>query len=258
MGSTVEASLWFFLLCILMLALHEIYGPLLRKKVLKALILPGLASLLVFKILCCAIMGAKVIDTKLLDDDKEILHYAEPRTGWFGHFVIAVVPFFCLILLFCIVVALMGWPLEGLRPLPRFSLLWHAPGSFCSGFLEFLRVFVVCTVECGTENPLVWLLLALGVNVLLALAPTLRDFKYIAIAAGILLAVGLLFWALGLGLTERTEANAFIFRYVHAVYYNITFLLGLALLWLGGSLFTVGAYRAYSRAGEHREGKKKK
>jgi hypothetical protein len=253
-GPIYSAAIWFFILCLLMYALHEIYGPILRKKILKILILPGLVSMLVFKILACYLVNAKVQDTKLIDDDKEILTHTEPKTGWFGNFVIAVVPFFCMLLLFCLVNELLGAPAQVSRPLPGFDVLWANPGTFFSQFFNFMGWFFSGMIEHGIERPVFWLMLGLGVNLLLSLAPTLKDFKYIALAGAILFGIVLLFNMLGLGFTERTKANVFLLGNLVG---NVRFLLGLGFLWLGASVVLIGAYRIYLNSTEG-DGKKKK
>lgn len=256
MAPVLSAAAWFFVLVGLMFVLHEVYGPLLRKKVLKVLLLPGLVALLLFKVLCCYAVGARVKDTKLLDDDRDIVLYEEPRIGWPGHLVIAVVPFFCMLLLFCLVNYFLGYPAAVPEPLPDFAQLWQAPGAFFSGFLGFLGWFVTGLFPHGASHPPFWLLLGLGVNWLLALAPTLRDFKYIVLCAAALAGLGLLATSvLGLGLTHRTEANLFLLRDLNM---NVKFLLGLAFLWLAASVVTVGAWRLYQNTAGGRDGGKGK
>jgi hypothetical protein len=234
-----------------MFVLHEIYGPLLKKKILKILIIPGLAAFLVFKILACYLVGAKVQDTKLLDDDREILTYGEPKIGMAGHFVISVVPFFCMLLLFCILNILLDMPVR-LHPdsLPEIALLWNKTGAFFSQFMDFILWFFSGLFKHGFKIPAFWIILSLGVNLILALAPTLKEFKYIALAAGILLGIGILLEVLGMGLTQRTDANLAILKYLGHLKMNVSFLLGLAFIWLAASVITVGAYRLYTKAGE--------
>jgi hypothetical protein len=256
MGPVLSAALWFFVLLLLMFVLHEVYGPLLKKKILKILLLPGLVSLLLFKIVCCYAVGAKVCDTKLLDNDREIIRYEEPRAGWLGHLVISVVPFFAMALLFCLVQRLLDYPAVVPRSLPEFSLLWKSPGAFFGGFFDFLSWFITGLIPHGARQPAFWVVLGMGCNWILALAPTLRDFKYISLATAALTGLGLLAVSvLGLGLTHRTNANSFL---LHDLNMNVKLLLGLATIWLGVSVATVGAWRLYQNSSGGEEKKKKK
>ncbi len=250
MDSILSSGVWFLLFCGLTFVLHEVYGPLLKRQAFKVFTLPGLATILAFKLLCCYMTGTKVEETRLLADDKEIIKHGEPRIGWPGRLVIAVVPFFCMLLLFCVINAALGKPVVIPEPLPEFKTLFKQPGAFFGTFLDFILWFFSGLVERGRHGWGLWIMIALGLNLILAVAPTLRDFKYIIIAAAAVFLVAAGAKALGIGVTGRTEANSFIYAYVDGLGTNVKFLLGLGLIWLAASAITVGSWRLYLTAAE--------
>ncbi len=255
MAALLSAGIWFLVFCGLTFVLHQVYGPILRKKAVKLLFLPGLAALLMFKMLSCYMVGAKIQDTRLLDDDKEIIKYGDPKIGWPGRMVIAVVPFVCLLLLFCILNAAFGEPAVVPDPLPQFSLLIERPLAFFETLLDFILWFFTGILPRRGGGAGLWIMIAVGLNVIIALAPTVHDFKYVALAAGLALLAALCFRALGLGVTGRTDANSFIYTYVEKLNINVKFLLGLGLIWLAASATTVGAFRLYASAAERNKKK---
>ncbi|MHC4601069.1 MAG: hypothetical protein ACYS47_18910, partial [Planctomycetota bacterium] len=88
----LSAVLWFGVLILFMHLLRDIYGPLLRRRLIKFAVAPGIIVYLFFKILTCYVAGARIREIKPFDDRSELLQYDRPGLGAFGEFLISVLP----------------------------------------------------------------------------------------------------------------------------------------------------------------------
>jgi hypothetical protein len=239
---SVAAILWFVVLILLMHALRDIYGPLLKRRLVKLAVAPGIVVFLFFKILTCYVAGARIREIKPFDDKVELLQYDKPSLGAFGEFLIGVLPMACLLLTFALVFTFVpaGGTVATGR-LPDLSLLWQSPGLFFSGGWHFLKTFFTSAFYAIAQISF-WLLVYAAVNTLLAGAPSFRDLKYLAIACGIAILALLAFEALHVRVGSL-EVRSFLYR----LKMSFNFLLGAGIGWVLLSIFTVGAWRLFAQ-----------
>ena len=233
--------LWFGVLILLMHLLRDIYGPFLKRRIVKLAVAPGIIVYLFFKILACYVAGARIREIKPFDDRSELIQYERPGLGALGEFLIGSLPLACLLLSFALVFTLFPVRRMDLPDLPFFPMIWRAPltfveygWTFCDGFLH------VCWKALGQFT--FWILLYASVNTLLAGAPSLKDMKYIAIAA----ALGALIW-FGIEALRIKVGSAEIRSFAQRLALSFQFLLGAGVGWILVSVVTVGAWRIFGQ-----------
>ncbi|GEM_PF-3206390 len=235
----LSGVLWFTILILLMHALRDIYGPLLRRRVVKIVLAPGVVVFLFFKILACTIAGARVREIKPFDDRADLLKYEKPTLGFLGEFLIAVLPLACLLLSFTLLCVLCSVRGMRLQPLPSFPLLWEAPRAFASGSWHFLEGFFLASWK-AIGNWRLWILLYGAVNVLLAGAPPLKDLKHVAVALALAALAALAVNALSIEIHSPNFDNI-----AGRLVGSYLFLFGAAIAWIALSVVTVGAWRLF-------------
>ena len=67
----LSSVVWFAVLVLLMHGLKDIYGPLLRKRIVKFAVAPGGIVFLFFTILACWVAGARGKESKALDETSD-------------------------------------------------------------------------------------------------------------------------------------------------------------------------------------------
>jgi hypothetical protein len=238
---SISGVLWFVVLVALMHALRDIYGPLLRRRLVKFAVAPGIVVFLFFKILTCYVAGARIREIKPFDDKAELLQYERPSLGAFGEFLICVLPLACLLLAFAL--AFTVFPVRGMTifPLPYLPLLWQNPGAFGRGGWVFLSGFFRESAGAAGQVTF-WLLMYASINTLLAGAPSMRELKYVAVGVvlGALAMIGIEASGLRVG---SPQVRSFVTRFVVSFH----FLFGAGVLWVAISVITVGAWRLFGQ-----------
>jgi len=249
--NALDGVLWALVLVLLMHLLRDLWAPLLRRRGVKAALAPGILVFLFFRILACHVAGAKILEVKPFEDEEEILKHEKPGLGILGEFLIGVLPLLCLLLVFALLhsaVPMRGW---AALALPPFSHLREAPAQFFREGAEFLEAFAGNAWRlAGTFT--FWGLTYGAVNALLAGAPSWRELRYQAVAAGGALAVALVLGWLQVHTTSRTVLS-FLQRFGDSV----EFLLGAGVSWILFSIVVVGVWRLFLRKKEEGGGKGK-
>ncbi|MHC4778730.1 MAG: hypothetical protein ACYTFG_09170 [Planctomycetota bacterium] len=243
----LSTVLWFGVLILLMHLLRDIYGPLLKRRIVKFAVAPGIIVFVFFKILACYVAGARIKEIKPFDDRSDLIQYEKPGLGALGEFLIGVLPLACLILAFALIFTLFPVRRLSVPDLPFFPLLWRAPKTFlecgwtfCDGFLA------VCWKFIGQFS--FWILVYAAVNTLLAGAPSLKDLKHVAIAA----ALGALIW-FGIEALRIRFGSSEIRSFAERLALSFRFLLGAGVAWIIVSVVTVGVWRLFGKNKSERD-----
>lgn len=244
----LSGVVWFSILVLMMHGLKDIYGPLLRKRIVKFAVAPGVIVFLFFKILACYIAGAKVKEIKPFDDNAELLQYEKPGLGAVGEFLIGALPFTCLLLSFVLLYSFSVKRGFEVPPLPLLPRLWEEPHAFAVQMWDFVAGFFKCAGRAAGQAWF-WGIAYGAVNVLLAGAPGFKALKHIAIAVALVALGAAGFQALKIRIGAGEARNFF-----DQVAFAFSFLMGAGLSWVVLSVFTVGAWRLFLA---DRDGKKK-
>ena len=244
----LSAVLWFGILILFMHLLRDIYGPFLKRRLVKLAVAPGIIVYLFFKILTCYVAGARIREIKPFDDRSDLLQYDRPGLGAFGEFLIGVLPLACLLLAFALLFTLLPVRrMSSIPDLPFLPLVWRAPGTFLEDGWTFCKGFLDIAWKVSGQFAF-WLLVYAAVNTLLAGAPSLKDIKYIAVAA----AVGALIW-IGMEKLRIRVGSAEIRSLADRLTLSFRFLLGAGVGWILISVVTVGAWRLFGQNRDERK-----
>ncbi|MCU0728429.1 MAG: hypothetical protein MUE73_22030 [Planctomycetes bacterium] len=247
--SALHGVLWIGVLVLLMHLLRDLWAPLLRRRGVKAAIAPGVLVFLFFRILACHAAGARVAEVRPFDDHDEILKHEKPGLGVVGEFLIGVLPLLCLLLAFALLASAVPLPRWTSLSLPPFSELWNSPSGFFRGAWDFLAGFLGNARGAAALFSF-WALAYAAVNVLLAGAPSVRELRYVAVAAAAAIGGALLFDWLQVRIGSRAVLS-FFQRFADSV----EFLLGSGVAWVLVSVVAVGSWRLFLEKKEGGEGR---
>lgn len=260
----VAATLWLAILLLLTLAVAGVWGSYLDEgKMLRLALAPGFLVVLVLKHLSCLITGAKSKESKPFGPGDEILTHDEPSLPGLGHPLMASIPFVGTIVLFGVTqYFLLGWSVKRATPdLPVFpSRLVHV-GDFFVGIGEFFggtfELFNVLATRTGWQGGLI---LYLAVSVVVAIRPSYRDVKYLALSLLVLAGIGFLCEYFGIGFTRRTQGNNELRTWGGAAMTSVSLLIATALSCLILSGLTIGLARlgGWAKEGHDKERARKK
>ncbi|MHC4600233.1 MAG: hypothetical protein ACYS47_14630, partial [Planctomycetota bacterium] len=165
----------------------------------------------------------------------------------FGEFLISVLPLACLLLAFALLFSL--FPVHRMRipDLPFLPMIWRAPGTFLECGWTFCETFLTTAWKVSGQFAF-WLLVYAAVNTLLAGAPSVKDLKYIAVAA----VVGALIW-IGVEKLRIRIGSAEIRSFAERLALSFRFLLGAGVAWILISVVTVGAWRLFGQSKDERK-----
>ncbi|MCI0343653.1 MAG: hypothetical protein L0216_21315 [Planctomycetales bacterium] len=235
--------LWMFLFLVLVFGLGALWAPLLDKKGVRFVLAPGFLAMVVLKHVACLLAAAKVRESRPFGPGDEIVEHAEPKLPGIGNLLVAAIPFFGLVVAFCLAHWALGNPLALPRDLPPLVTNLDEIARFGYGLSDYVQGAVNVVRRLPGSPVAAWVVAYLGISVLLALRPSFRDMKFLSVTILVLAAVAWLLDYLGIGFTRRTEGAERASYWTELTLKNTGLLIAFALLLLVVSSLTIGVVR---------------